>query len=198
MSDQDITGLLRGWRQGAPEAEQRLFALIYGELKRLAGSQMKQEREGHTLQPTSLVNEAWLRLSAHEAPDFESRAHFFGVAARLMRQVLVDHARAKGALRRDGGLRVELTSEVAADARGEEQSLELLELHEALEKFADIDERRAKVLELRHFGGLERAEIATALGMTERQVKRDLITAQAWLRRELAQGAARGDPGRDA
>jgi RNA polymerase sigma factor (TIGR02999 family) len=182
-----ITALLRGWREHEPGAEERLFALIYGELRQLAARNLRAERPGHTLQPTALVNETWLRMASKEAPDFGSRAHFFGVAARLMRQILVDHARARAAQRRQGGLRVGLTEDdtPAADALLAERSLELLELNEALDRFARIDERRAKVLELRHFIGLDRAGIATALGMTERQVKRDLTVAQAWLRREL-------------
>ena len=192
MAGESITVLLGEWKQGRPGAEARLFALLTDELRRLAGSHLRREREGHTLQPTALVNEAWLRLAQQETPDFENRAHFFGVAARLMRQILVDHARARGAQRRDGGMRVDFSG--ALDVAAAEPAPDrLLELHDALERLAAFDDRRARVLELRYFGGLSREEIATALGVTERVVKRDLVVAQAWLRRELAataEGAA--------
>ena len=182
--DADITILLARWREGRPGAEGELFSRVTDELRRLAGSHLRREREGHTLQPTALVNEAWIRLAQQATPDLTSRAHFFGIATRLMRQILVDHARAKNAQQRDGGMRVDFSP--AADVTGERGPEQRLELDAALERLAKFDERRARALELRYFGGLNRDEIAEVLGVTERIVKRDLEVAHAWLRRELA------------
>lgn len=184
--------LLQEWRGGRPGAEKALFAQVYDELRRLAGGKLRGERAEHTLQPTALVHEAWLRLGGGEGLDWQGRAHFFGIAARLMRQILIDHARARGAQRRDGGVQVELT-EGAAEVGS--SVVEVLAVHEALERLATFDERRARVLELRFFAGLERQEIAEVLGISERMVKRDIVVAQAWLRRELAGSA--GVPGDD-
>jgi RNA polymerase sigma-70 factor (ECF subfamily) len=182
-----ITAMLRNWRDGRPGAEESLFSQVYDELRRLAGGRLRHERAEHTLQPTALVHEAWLRLAGHEELDWQSRAHFFGIAGRLMRQILIDHARARLAARRQGGLRVDLTTSGAADEPlAREPIVEVLAVHEALERLAAFDERRARVLELRFFAGLERKEIAEALGISERMVKRDIVVAQAWLRRELA------------
>lgn len=183
-----ITVLLRDWRERRPGAEASLMARVYEELRRLAGGKLRQERALHTLQPTALVHEAWLRLAGAESVDWQGRAHFFGIAARLMRQVLIDHARARLAARRQGGLRVELTA--VDEVPGASPDADVLAVHEALERLQGFDERRARVLELRFFAGLERREIAEALGISERMVKRDLVLAQAWLRRELAPGSA--------
>lgn len=180
-----ITGLLRDWRDGQAGAEKSLLAQVYDELRRLAGGRLRRERAEHTLQPTALVHEAWMRLAGAEEVEWQSRAHFFGIAARLMRQILIDHARARLADRRQGGLRVELTGAID-EAPADPAYVDVLAIHEALERLALFDERRARVLELRFFGGLERREIAEAIGITERMVKRDIVLAQAWLRRELA------------
>lgn len=187
-SETPITQMLQEWRQGKPDAQEALFSVVYRELQRIAENRLKDERSGHTLQPAGLVNEAWLRLAGSQGQEWENRSHFYGVAARLMRQVLIDHARARNAARRQSGLRVDLTGELDALPQNgsPDPILEVLELHEALQKLAALDERRAKVVELRYFGGLERQEIAEVLGVTERVVKRDLVFAQAWLRRELA------------
>lgn len=191
-----ITILLQGWRRGQPGAEEALLARVYDELRRLAKGRLQRERADHTLQPTALVHEAWARLVGHEDLDWQSRAHFFGIAARLMRQILIDHARSRAAARRQGGLRIELRDEQGGTPEGEgsEPFVEVLAVHEALERLAAFDERRARVLELRFFAGLERKEIAETLGITERTVKRDLVVAQAWLRRELEQRAPADDP----
>jgi RNA polymerase sigma factor (TIGR02999 family) len=182
-----ITRLLLDWKKGDRDAGDELFRMVYQELHRVAEGRMRQERSDHTLQPAALVHEAWLRLAGSEGQDWQSRSHFYGVAARLMRQVLIDHARARSALRRQAGLRVDLTGSFEPVSGGDSPDAvqQLLELHEALEKLAALDERRARVVELRYFGGLERAEIAEILGMTERMVKRDLMLAQAWLKRVL-------------
>lgn len=184
-----ITDLLRNWGQGRPGSDEALLSRVYDELRRLAKGRLRHERADHTLQPTALVHEAWARLVGHEKLDWQSRAHFFGIAARLMRQILIDHARARAAARRQGGLRIDLTDELGGGdgAGAREPFVEVLAVHEALERLAAFDERRARVLELRFFAGLDRQEIAEVLGITERTVKRDLVVAQAWLRRELAQ-----------
>jgi RNA polymerase sigma factor (TIGR02999 family) len=189
-----ITCLLRDWGEGRPGADEALLSRVYDELRRLARGRLRHERSDHTLQPTALVHEAWARLVGHEQLDWHSRAHFFGIAARLMRQILIDHARARAAARRQGGLRIELT-EQPGDGAGGEPLLEVLAVHEALERLAAFDDRRARVLELRFFAGLDRKEIAEVLDITERTVKRDLVVAQAWLRRELAHQAPPGDDG---
>jgi RNA polymerase sigma factor (TIGR02999 family) len=187
-----ITLLLRDWEQGRPGAEQALLVRVYDELRRLAKGRLRQERADHTLQPTALVHEVWARLVGHEDLGWQSRAHFFGIAARLMRQILIDHARARATARR-GGLRIDLThTEDPADSAGGDPLVDVLAVHEALERLAGFDERRARVLELRFFAGLDRKEIAELLGITERTVKRDLVLAQAWLRRELAQPGLSG------
>lgn len=192
-----ITALLRNWRDGRPGAEESLFAFVYEELRRLASGRLRHERPEHTLQPTALVHEAWLRLAGNEEVEWQSRAHFFGIAARLMRQILIDHARARLAARRQGGLRVDLTGNAGAvdEAAKDPAIVDVLAIHEALERLAAFDDRRARVLELRFFAGLERKEIAEALGISERMVKRDLVLAQAWLRRELALAPAEPDEG---
>jgi RNA polymerase sigma factor (TIGR02999 family) len=181
-----ITTLLRDWGQGRPGAEEALLTRVYDELRRLAKGRLRHERSDHTLQPTALVHEAWARLAKHEPLDWQSRAHFFGIAARLMRQILIDHARARMAARRQAGVRIELSEGPGPAER--EQLVDVIAVHEALERLAAFDERRARVLELRFFAGLERREIAEVLGITERMVKRDLVVAQAWLQRELSLG----------
>lgn len=181
-----VTQLLSDWRAGRAGAEEALFAEVFAELRKLADGRLRGERAGHTLQPTALVHEVWLRMAGSEGLDWQDRAHFFGIAARLMRQVLIDHARARGAQRRDAGVRVDMTAALEVGDEAAAMAAEVLELHALLERLAEFDERRAKVVELRFFGGLERREIALVLGVTERMVKRDLVVAQAWLRRELA------------
>ena len=161
-----------------------LTPIVYSELRKLAGSFMKGERPGSTLQPTALIHEAYLALVDQALPDFESRSHFFGVAATIMRQVLIGHARKRNAQKRgSGGIHEELDDNVSLPAP---QAAEILALDQALERLAAKDERKAKVIELKYFGGLEREEIATALGLTLATVKRDLTLGEAWLRRELA------------
>jgi RNA polymerase sigma-70 factor (ECF subfamily) len=192
MAGEPITTLLREWGKGQPGSDEELLARVYDELRRVAKGQLRHERGDHTLQPTALVHEAWARLVGREQPDWQSRAHFFGIAARLMRQILIDHARARAAARRQGGLRIDLTESLpdAGGANEPEPVVDVIAVHDALERLAAFDDRRARVLELRFFAGLDRKEIAEVLGISERMVKRDLVVAQAWLRRELAQQAA--------
>lgn len=179
----EVTLLLAKLRCGGDDAAGQLLPLIYQELKRLAGSYMRRERPDHTLQATALVHEAFIKMTGQDAGAFESRSHFFGVAAQVMRHILVDHARAKNSHKRGG-----LAPKVALDERlviSDEQSGEVLALHEALERLDKLSPRQAKIVEMRYFAGLSIAEIAEVLDVTPRTVNRDWSIAQAWLRKEL-------------
>ena len=180
----NVTDLLRSWRRRADGSSERLFALIYPELKRLAHRQLALERHHHTLQTTALVNEAYLRLVDQTRVDWRDRGHFFAVAATLMRRVLVDYARSRLAAKRDHE-RVTLTTSAGDVAAGEGAAFEVLDLDRALERLAASYARPARVVELRTFGGLELVEIGSVLGVAERTVKRDWSFACAWLAREL-------------
>ena len=178
----EVTQLLKAMAHGDPQAAETLLPLVYAELHRLAKAYMRRERPEHTLQPTELINEAYLRL-AHEHIDWNSRQHFIGIAANVMRRVLVDHARAHNAEQRGGGLqRVEMQDELAiSPERLEEVAL----LDEALKNLEKQNPRQAKVVELRYFGGLSVEEIASLLSVSPRSVKRDWSLARIWLFREL-------------
>jgi RNA polymerase sigma factor (TIGR02999 family) len=159
------------------------MCLVYNELRRLAGSYLHHQTPGHTLRPTALVHEAYLRLISRSQPDWQDRAHFFSVAATVMRQILVDHARAKCAAKRGGTIvRVEFKDTLDYS---DEQAGNLIFLDDALRQLAAFDERKARVLELRYFGGLEMEEIGELLGASASTVRRDVRYAEAWLRREL-------------
>lgn len=182
----DVTALLRLAEHGDAEALDRVFPLVYHELQRIARAQLGRERSGHTLQPTALVNEAYLKLVQRPPKGTTDRGHFLGVAARAMRQVLVDHARAWSADKRGGGAApVTLNEEFAGVASDPE---EILALDEALDRLDALDERLRRVVELRYFVGLQDQEIAEVLGVTRRTVQRDWVKARAWLHRELADG----------
>ena len=182
--DHSISQLLYEVSHGNRDAEAALMTQVYGELRRLARKYMRAERANHTLQATALVNEAYLRLMGQEGASWQNRAHFFAAAAQLMRHILVDHARAHRAGKRGGEQhQVTLTEGIAAE---ENKSVEVLALHEALEKLARLDERQARVVELHFFGGLTFTEIAYVLEASERTVKRDWTMARAWLKLELA------------
>jgi len=182
----DITRILEEARRGEPGAVERLTERLYGELQRLAHSEMRGERASHTLEATALVHELYLRmLAGEEAPAFENRAHFFGAAATAIRRLLVEHARARGrAKRSDGRRRVELddstatTPEVDRDGR-------LLALEAALEKLAALDEQKARIVELRFFAGCSVEEVARALGVSESTIAREWRFARAWLQDQL-------------
>jgi RNA polymerase sigma factor (TIGR02999 family) len=180
-----ITQLLISWREGNPDALEQLSPHVHRELRALAKRYLRGSgSRDQTLQPTALVNEAWLRLMGQsQTPQLENRAHFFGVAARLMRLVLVDYARAHYAVKRGGGAEMVTLDEAKVLSPG--RAPEVLEVHEALDALEKLDERKARVIELRYFGGMEREEIATALGLTLATVKRDLRLGEAWLRRFL-------------
>jgi RNA polymerase sigma factor (TIGR02999 family) len=178
-----ITQLLVDWRQGDQAALEQLTPRVYRELQVLARSYLRRLGPNQTLQPTALVNEAWLRLIGQsQLPQWESRAHFFGIAARLMRLVLVDYARMQHAAKREGGQAVTLDDSIALSPA---HAPDVLAVNEALDHLAQVDERKAKVIELRYFAGMEREEIAAALDLTLPTVKRDLRLGEAWLRRFL-------------
>jgi RNA polymerase sigma factor (TIGR02999 family) len=186
-----ITELLHALRVGDQTAQDDLFEIVYQELRRLARRQMAGERSGHTLQPTALVNEAYLRLLGAEPPVFQDRAHFFAMAAQVMRRVLVDHARARRASKRGGTDRhcLELTPELAIS---EDRLDQVLQVDEALTRLATIDARQARIVELRYFSGLSEEEIADVLEISARTVKRDWKFARAWLRAELRNAESAG------
>ena len=184
-----VTVLLKAWRGGDPSALERLTPLLYDELKRLARRFMQQERAGHTLQATALVNEAYLRLVDLTAVEWQDRSHFMAVAAQTMRRVLIDAARARGAEKRGGGLvRADRSADVDLDGMpspGTTRALELCALDDALDALARMDPRRARVIELRFFGGLTVEETADVLEISPQSVLRDWKLARAWLTREL-------------
>ena len=178
----EVTQLLKAMQGGDASAAERLLPLVYAELHRLAKSYMRRERQDHTLQPTALINEAYLRL-AQGTLDWQNREHFIGVAAHVMRRVLVDHARAHRAQIRGGDLkRVELEDGLAIS---EERTEEMLVLDEALNRLAEVRPRQAKIVELRYFAGLSVEQIAAALAIAPRSVKRDWALARIWLFKEL-------------
>jgi RNA polymerase sigma factor (TIGR02999 family) len=180
----DITRLLLDWSEGRREALDQLMPVVYQELRKIAGSYLRRERQEHTLQPTALIHEAYVRLIGGNIPPWQSRAHFYGVAARLMRQILVEHARARGAAKRGGGARPVALDDVTLFS--EDRGADLIALDDALAALAVFDERKCRVIEQRFFGGLSVEEIAEALAVSVATVGRDLRLAQAWLQRELS------------
>ena len=178
-AQQQITQLLGDWRTGDPSALDKLIPLVQPVLQQLAHRYMSRERPGHTLQTTVLVNDAYLQLADQTHPNWQNRAHFFAVAAQLMRRIMVDHARQRQALKRGGGaLKVTLDPEAHSVA---ERATELLALDEALEQLAKFDKRKADVVEMRYFGGLTMEEIADVLKVHVNTVMRDWSAARAWL-----------------
>ncbi len=179
----DVTQLLSALTRGDEEAGEKLIPLVYVELRRLARSYMRRERTDHTLQATALVHEAYLKLVEQRSANWQSRAHFFGVAAHVMRRILIDHAR--GHLRQKRGGEFEKVVLDEGLVFSPAQSVELLAVDEALERLAKLDERQARVVELRFFGGLSVEEAAAVLGISPKTVKRDWSIAKAWLHAEL-------------
>jgi RNA polymerase sigma factor (TIGR02999 family) len=178
-----ITAMLRSWKSGDPAALQDLIPVVYAELRRLADSYLRRERPDHTLQATALIHEAYMRLAVQRGVAWQSRSHFFGVAAHLMRLILTDHARAHHAVKRGGGGgKVEFDEATIASADHLEN---LLALEEALANLASFDERRCRILEMRFFGGMTPEETAEALGVSEPTIRRELRLAKAWLRQQL-------------
>jgi RNA polymerase sigma-70 factor (ECF subfamily) len=178
-----ITQLLQDWRGGDRKALDALLPVVYKELQRLAHFQLRQERPGHTLQSAALVNEAYLRLIGLNPPQWESRTHFFAIAAQLMRQILVDYARRHRAGKRGGGEATVPLEDATMLSRG--KTIDVVALDEALKALAQIDPRKAQVVELRFFGGLSFDETAEVLKLSTVTVSRDWSTARAWLHREM-------------
>lgn len=185
----EITGVLSGLASGDTRARQRLFELIYDELHRMARGAMRNERSDHTLQPTALVNEAYLRLVGDRPGQWQSRAHFFGAAAEVMRRILIDHAREKSAAKRGGGARPGPLGFDLDVAAAEQRHEEILAIDEALARLEASDPRKAEIVKLRFFAGLSTDEIAAVLEVSPITVKRDWRYARAWLNRQVD-----GDP----
>jgi RNA polymerase sigma factor (TIGR02999 family) len=189
---QNITKLLVDWRNGDQEALDQLMPLVYEELRRMANHYMRNERKGHTLQTSALVNEAYLRLVDHENIDWQNRSHFFGLAAQAMRRILVDHARSRNYQKRGGNAERVSLDEAANFA--EERATELIALDEALQELAKLDPRKSRIVEMRYFGGLTGEETAEVLGISTATVARDWETAKAWLLRELSRTESMARP----
>ena len=183
-SSRPITNLLVELRKGNKEAEAQLIPLVYNELHRLARHYMRGEREGHTLQTSALVNEAYLRLMGEHGIDWKNRAHFFGVSAQIMRRILVDHARNRDAQKRGGD--VQKISLENAFVYSDEQSWQVVAVHEALNKLVEWDQRQAQIVEMRFFGGLNVEETAEAMDLSPTTIKREFQLAKAWLYGELS------------
>jgi RNA polymerase sigma factor (TIGR02999 family) len=183
VSSHRLTQLLQQWSCGDAAALAELTPLVYEELRRLAHHYMEGERPNHTLQTTALVNEAYLRLTDQTNPNWQSRAHFFAAAARAMRQILVSYARSNRAQKRGGGgAKIELDETAIISP---EQSKEIVDLHEALERLDTLDSRKARVVELKYFGGLNHDEIAEVMKVSTVTIRRDWVFAKAWLHNEL-------------
>jgi RNA polymerase sigma factor (TIGR02999 family) len=185
---EQVTRLLIEWKRGNKEAVDLLVPIVYDEMRRLAQGYLRDERSAKTLQPTALVNEVYLRMVAQSLPDWESRSHFFGVAAHLMRQILVDHARKHKSAKRGGGQPKASIEEALNFAP--EASSDILMLNDALDALATVDERKCKIIELRFFGGFSIDETAQALDISVATVGREQRLAEAFLHRELSRGAS--------
>jgi RNA polymerase sigma factor (TIGR02999 family) len=183
VSPANVTALLGEWSRGNQTALNQLVPLVYAELRRVAARQLRKERADHTLQPTALVHEVYLRIVDQRQVDWQNRAHFFGVAARVMRRILVDHARRHGAGKRGDGVRCVSIDEAKDMAASNE--MPILALDQALDRLESVDSDLARIVELRAFGGLTIEEAAHVLGVSPSTAKRDWRTAKSWLNREL-------------
>jgi RNA polymerase sigma factor (TIGR02999 family) len=181
----DITGILREWSDGNAEALERLLPLVYRELHRQAASYLRRERADHTLQATALINEAYLKLIDQRSPEFEDRTHFFAISARIMRQILVDHARSKKREKRGGSGAIRVDLDDAAHVGTVPQNVDLIALDDALLRLAKVDAQQARLVELRYFSGLSLEDAASVLQISRATAARDWNVAKAWLRREL-------------
>ncbi len=175
----EVTRLLKAWSSGKTEALDQLIPIVYDELRAVAARYLRRERQDHTLQPTALVNEAYLRLIDQKQVEWQNRAHFMGVAAQMMRRILVDHAKSSHRAKRGGGVRKVALDEAVAFS--DERADELVELDAALTALAAFDERKSRVVELRYFGGLSVEETAEVLKVSEITIARDWKMAKAWL-----------------
>jgi RNA polymerase sigma factor (TIGR02999 family) len=189
----EITQLLQGWRGGDRKALDSLLPIVYKELRRLAHFQLRQERPDHTLQSCALVNEAYLRLVGLNTPQWEGRSHFFAIAAQQMRQILVDYARRHRAEKRGGGAPTISLEDAETIVGSKEKDVDVVALDDALTALAQFDERKAKVVELRFFGGLNFDETAEVLKVSSVTIARDWSTARAWLHREMSRDASSRD-----
>jgi RNA polymerase sigma factor (TIGR02999 family) len=187
-SPNEITEQLIAWSKGDEAALEKLIPAVYQELRRMADHYLRGEDSGHSLQPTALVHEAYLRLIDQSKVEWQNRAHFFGVAAQMMRRILIDHAKAKHRVKR-GGTAVKVVLDENANFTHERAS-ELLALDDALQSLAGMDERKSRIVELRYFGGLTVEETAQVLGISDKTVMRDWNLAKAWLYRELTNNPA--------
>lgn len=187
---QEITQLLRAWNEGDAAALERLTPLVYQELHRLAHRHLAREHGGHSLQTSALVNEAYLRLVDAQQVDWQNRAHFFGVSARLMRQILVDFARQRDSQKRGGAISIVGLADTPQEGLGipHMRNTDLIALDDALKVLATLHQRQSQIVELRFFGGLSETEIAAVLNISERTVRSDWRVARAWLQRELSRG----------
>ena len=185
---EDVTGLLQDWSDGDQGAMDKLSPLVYNELRRLARRYLRQERPGHTLQSTALVHEAYLRLVDRKNANFRNRAHFFAVAAQLIRRILVDYARARRTTKRGGG-QPRLSFDEAVSFPAAQRDVDLRELDDALNTLAGIDPQKARIVEMRFFGGLSVEAVAEVLEMSPRTVRRHWRVAKAWLHKEITKGA---------
>jgi len=190
MASSDVTQLLVDWGKGDAAALDRLTPLVYDELRRLARAYLRRERSDHTLQSTALVNEAWMRLIDQQRVEWRGRSHFFGIAAQMMRRILVDHARASKAEKRGAGAAKLSLDEAIALSGGAD--VELVALDDALNTLAELDSQQSRIVELRFFAGLSIEETAEALGISPATVKRDWVVAKGWLFRELSRGGNSG------
>jgi RNA polymerase sigma factor (TIGR02999 family) len=181
-----VTALLRDWESGQPTAFDKLVELAYPELRRIAKRQCSREGISSTLQSTAVVNEAWLRLAQTPQPDYKDRTHFFAFASRLMRTILIDHARAKKSQKRGGG--IASFTLIDSDAVTSPPEVEILDLNAALEELEILDPMQGRIVELRYFTGLSIPETAEAVGVSESTVKREWIVAKTWIRRRLTEG----------
>ncbi|HLA09196.1 MAG TPA: sigma-70 family RNA polymerase sigma factor [Pyrinomonadaceae bacterium] len=185
-SSQEVTELLLAWRDGNEAALEKLLPLVYDELHRLAARYMRRESPGHTLQTSALVNEAFIRLIDQQQVHWQNRAHFFGIAAQLMRRILLDHARGQARAKRGGGLHRVSFDEGAIVS--EQCAAELIALDDALNALAAFDSRKRRIVELRFFGGLSNEEVAEVMGMSLRTVEREWRKAKAWLHHAISEG----------
>ncbi len=184
QNTREITALLHEWKHGGKDSFDKLFQYVYGELRRRASVYLKNERQGHTLQTTALVNEAYMKLIDKGEIEYEDRNHFYAIAAQAMRRILVDHARSRKSKKR-GGKEENLPLEEARYVSSNERPVDLLALDEALNKLAKFDERQAKLVELKYFGGMTLDETAEVLDVSRETVKRDWKIARSWLRHQL-------------
>ena len=186
LSPQEVTQLLADWGKGDRSALDKLFPLVQSELRRIAQRQMSQERPGHTLQATALVNEAYLKLAGQQGFDWQNRAHFFAVCAQVMRHILIDHARAHARDKRGGGaVKVSLNDALVV---AEDQAAHFIALDEALRVLERLDPQKGKIVELRYFGGLSVEEAAEVMNISPRTVRREWQRAKAWLYRMMTEG----------